>query len=229
MKFQAAAVLAATMAFAQPAAAQVAPTAQTVPVPPQPYPEMRERLPRNPLQGLRIEAMVGYDRLEGNYFEDNTKYYDGYDGIGYGGEIGYDFAVSRKVLLGAYAGIGTSTQKQCDPILGGDQLCQKAGTAQYAGVRVGFPMGVRSQLYLRGGYSNAKLKLDYDAPGTEFDFATNENYNGYHIGAGAEFSVGGGAYLKGDVAATQYMTKETLYDGVNFMRVQARVGIGVRF
>ncbi|MEN2747049.1 outer membrane beta-barrel protein [Sphingomonas sp. T9W2] len=223
MKFQAAAVLAATMAFAQPAAAQVAPTA------PQPYPEMRERLPRNPLQGLRIEATVGYDRLEGNYYEDDTKYYDGYDGIGFGGEIGYDFAVSRKVLLGAYAGIGKSTQKQCDEIFGGDELCQKAGTAQYAGVRVGFPMGVRSQLYLRGGYSNAKLKLDYDAPGTSLDFSANENYNGYHIGAGAEFGVGGGAYLKGDVAATQYMTKETLYDGVNFMRVQARVGIGVRF
>ncbi|KQM95327.1 hypothetical protein ASE70_00935 [Sphingomonas sp. Leaf22] len=220
MKFQAAAIMAATIAFAQPAAGQDAPP---------PYPEMKERVARDPLQGLRVEALVGYDRLEGNYYEDDTKYYDGYDGIGFGGEIGYDVAVSAKVLLGAYAGIGKSTQKQCDEIFGNDELCQEAGVAQYAGVRVGFPIGPRSVAYLRGGYSHAKLKLDYDAVGTSADFSTDERYSGYHIGAGAEYGIGGRAYLKGDVAVTQYSTNKTLYDGVNFERVQATAGIGFRF
>lgn len=220
MKFQAAAIMAATIAFAQPAAAQDALPS---------YPEMKERVAHDPLQGLRVEALVGYDRLEGNYYEDDTKYYDGYDGIGFGGEIGYDVAVSAKVLLGAYAGIGKSTQKQCDEIFGNDELCQEAGVAQYAGVRVGFPIGARSVAYLRGGYSHAKLKLDYDAVGTSADFSTDENYSGYHIGAGAEYGIGGRAYLKGDVAVTQYSTNKTLYDGVNFERVQATAGIGFRF
>lgn len=225
MKFQAAAVLAATMAFAQPATAQTVPTAPE----PQPYPEMRERVARDPLQGLRVEALVGYDRLEGNYYEDDTKYYDGYDGVGFGGEIGYDVAVSSKVLLGAYAGIGKSTQKQCDEIFGDDELCQKAGVAYYAGARIGFPMGARSQLYLRGGYSHAKLQLDYDAAGTTTDFSTDESYSGYHLGGGAEYGIGGRAYVKGDLTITQYSTNEKLYDGVNFERVQATVGIGFRF
>ncbi len=220
MKFQAAAIMAATIAFAQPAAAQDALPS---------YPEMKERVAHDPLQGLRVEALVGYDRLEGNYYEDDTKYYDGYDGIGFGGEIGYDVAVSAKVLLGAYAGIGKSTQKQCDEIFGNDELCQEAGVAQYAGVRVGFPIGPRSVAYLRGGYSHAKLKLDYDAVGTSADFSTDERYSGYHIGAGAEYGIGGRAYLKGDVAVTQYSTNKTLYDGVNFERVQATAGIGFRF
>lgn len=220
MKFQTAAALAATMAFAQPAAAQDAP---------QPYPEMRERLPRDPLQGLRIEATVGYDRLEASYIEDDTKFFDGYDGIGFAGEIGYDAAVGERVLLGGYAGIGQSTQKQCDEVFGNDELCQKPGLALYAGARVGLRVGAVSQVYLRGGYSQAKLKLDYDAPGTFADFSDDENYRGYHIGVGGEYGLGGGAYLKGDVTVTEYSTNDKLYDGVSFQRRQAVVGLGFRF
>lgn len=220
MKFQAAAIIAATIAFAQPAVAQDAPPA---------YPEMKERVARDPLTGLRVEVLAGYDRLEGNYYEDDTKYYDGYSGVGIGGEVGYDVAVSSRVLLGAYAGIGKSTQKQCDEVLGGDELCEKAGVAKYAGVRVGFPIGDRALAYLRGGYSAATLEANYDVGGNAPTVSADEDYHGYHLGAGVEKGIAARAYLKADIAITSYSTKNTSYEGVNFERYQASVGIGFRF
>ncbi len=215
MKFQAAAVLAATMAFAQPAAAQMAPTA------PQPYPEMRERLPRDPLQGLRVEVAGGYDRLEINYIEDDTKYYDGTDGVRYGGEIGYDLSVGR-VLVGAYAGYAASSAKRCDDFTVG-VICQKPKAELSGGARVGTRIGSKSQFYGKIGYSSMPLEFSLG------NVTEKETYRGFHFGLGGELGIGGRAFVKGEFVVTDFRTSGKTYEDYNFDRRHAVVGIGVRF
>lgn len=216
MKFQAAAVLAATMAFAQPAAAQVAPTA------PQPYPEMRERLPRDPLQGLRFEVAGGYDRLEINYIEDDTKYYDGTDGVRYGGEIGYDLSVSSRVLVGAYAGYAASSAKRCDDFSVGT-ICQKPKGELSGGARIGTRIGSQSQLYGKIGYSSMPLEFSLG------NVTEKETYSGFHFGLGGELGIGGSAFVKGEFVVTDFRTGGKTYEDFNFDRRHAVVGLGVRF
>jgi len=216
MKFQAAAVLAATMAFAQPAAAQMAPTV------PQPYPEMRERQPNDPLQGLRFEVMAGYDRLEVNYFDGDTKYYDGTDGVRYGGEVGYDLAVSGKVLVGAYAGYAGSSAKRCDDTSIGE-ICQQPKGEVSGGARVGLRMGSQSQLYGKVGYSSMPLEFSLG------NVTEKETYSGFHFGFGGELGLGGGAFVKGELVVTDFRTNGKAYEDYNFDRRHAVVGLGVRF
>ncbi len=183
---------------------------------------------RSPFAGLRVEATLGYDRLEASFLEEDTVYYDGYDGVGVGAEVGYDVPVGEKLLLGVYAGATHADQKQCDEVFGGDELCQKAGLGLHAGVRVGYRVGERALLYVRGGYSQAELKLDYSATGIGI-VSDSETYYGFHGGFGGEYLLGRGLYAKADLTASDFRTKNRLYQGVDFQRRQAVVGFGYRF
>jgi outer membrane immunogenic protein len=181
-----------------------------------------------PFAGLRIEATLGYDRMEGSFREDDTVYYDGYDGVGVGAEIGYDVPLSPVLLLGGYAGVSHANQQQCDEVFGSDELCQKAGYGINAGVRLSYRVGSRALIYARGGYSQAQLKLAY----TETGFGTSsetEIYRGFHGGFGGEYLLGRGLYAKVDLTRSDFRTKDRLYQGVDFQRVQAVVGAGYRF
>ncbi|MGN7159921.1 outer membrane beta-barrel protein [Sphingomonas sp. SAFR-052] len=221
MKFQAAAVLAATMAFAQPAAAQMAPSTAPAPLP---YPEMRERQPDDPLQGLRFEVAGGYDRLEINYVEDDTKYYDGADGVRYGGEIGYDLAIGGKVLVGAYAAYAGSSIKRCDDFgVAIGTICQRPKSEVSGGARVGLRIGRQSQLYGKVGYASMPLEFSLDT------IRESETYAGFHFGFGGELGIGGGAFVKAELVATDFRTNGKTYEDLNFDRRHAVAGLGVRF
>ncbi len=206
-----AALIAVSMAYAMPAAAQdAAPDEQS------PY----------KTAGLRLEIATGYDNLEVNYYEDDTKYYDGSSGVRYGAEAGYDVAVSRNLLLGGYVGAtGTSTDR-CDAVLAGT-LCQKPGLELVGGVRLGIMAGERTQFYFRGGYTSMKLDLSYTEG--RFTDATSETYSGGHFGFGAEYAFPGGAYAKADLGMTSFSTSDRLYEDLNLERRQAIVGVGFRF
>ncbi|MEP9400987.1 outer membrane beta-barrel protein [Sphingomonas silueang] len=213
MRFMSLAAIAAAVFVVQPAVAQDAP-----PVEPPVAPDVPGK---DPLTGLRVEAAAGYDRLEAYYIEDDTKYYDGANGIRYGSEIGYDFAIGS-VVAGAYASYTGSSVDRCDD-LDVFVLCQQAGNEIAVGGRVGGRIGYASQLYAKLGYS--QLTLNLSAAGTAFE----ETYRGVQYGIGGEYGIGNGAYLKAEVIGSSFGTGDTIYEDLNFERRSVTVGLGYRF
>jgi len=209
-----AAMLGTTPAWAQDAPSQTAFD---------PYGNGEEVTYRDPMTGFRVEVAGGYDRLEINYFDGDTKYYDGADGIRYGGEVGYDFAIGSRVLLGAYVGYAGTTTKRCDDVGLFTELCQRAKGELSGGVRLGVRVGERAQLYGKVGYASMPLEF---AVSTD---RTTETYAGMHFGLGGEMGVGSRAFVKAELVATNFRTRDRFYEGLNFDRRHAVAGVGYRF
>ena len=108
-----------------------------------------------------------------------------------------------------------------------------------AGVRLGFDPG-GGLLYVKGGYSHAKLTVDYsciNAAACEGGdlLHTNGGANGWHVGAGAELNIGRHMYVKGEYVHTQYNKMysdlATAFDSdrATMTREQILFGVGLRF
>jgi outer membrane immunogenic protein len=119
--------------------------------------------------GFRIELLAGYDHAGTDGFHK--------DGVLYGLGAGYDFAVGNSLSLGADAEITGAT---------GSKDGVKAGRDLYAGARVNFAVAPKANLYVKGGYTNARI--------TETGFG-GENLDGWRLGAGGQLLVGGGSYV----------------------------------
>jgi len=188
-----------------------------------PYADGEEVTYRDPMTGFRVEVAGGYDRLEINYVDGDTKYYDGADGIRYGGEIGYDFAIGSKVLLGAYAGYAGASTKRCDDFGLFTELCQKAKGELGGGVRLGLRVGERVQVYGKVGYASMPLEFRFR------DDRRTETFAGMNFGLGGEIGLGSRAFAKAELVATNFRTRDTIYEGYNFDRRHAVAGFGYRF
>lgn len=166
--------------------------------------------------GPRIEALVGYDAPEGE------------DGVAYGVGVGFDFQA-----LGATAGIEAeymrSTTDDCeeDVFQDGDQVCAGLGRDLYIGGRVGAALGGSSFIYVKGGYTNQRLRVEFDDGGNgDLDTNIGENLDGARVGAGIEFGIptfgfGSAAYLKAEYRYSNYEQ--------GFEKHQGIAGIGFRF
>lgn len=188
-----------------------------------PYGDGGEVTYRDPMTGFRVEVAGGYDRLEINYVDGDTKYYDGADGIRYGGEIGYEVAIGGTVLLGAYGGYAGASTKRCDDIGLSIELCQKAKGEWSGGVRLGLRVAERAQVYGKVGYASMPLEFRYNTD------RTTETYAGMHFGLGGEIGLGSRAFAKAELVATNFRTKDRIYEGLNFDRRHAVAGLGYRF
>lgn len=155
------------------------------------------------VSGPRVEALIGYDRLR----VDGEK--DG--GVLFGIGAGYDFAVGTGVSLGIDAEATESTQKEGDP----DIAQVKAGRDLYAGGRVSFAVSPQANLYLKGGYTNARFKFEGE------DGSESANADGFRIGAGGQYNVGGKAYVGGEYRYSNYEAGLT--------RHQVALTVGTRF
>ena len=164
--------------------------------------------------GLRVEGLVGYDRAE---VEDA-----GSDGISYGVGVGYDMRAGGAVF-GVEAEATESTVDECvgGVEVTGDELCAKLGRDLYVGGRAGALVGPNALLYAKAGYTNGRVKLDYDAPGTTADFSDSANLDGVRVGAGVEFGLGTNAYAKAEYRYSNYEQ--------GFEKHQGVVGFGFRF
>lgn len=167
--------------------------------------------------GPRIEALVGYDAPEG------TK-----NGLAYGVGVGFDFQA-----LGATAGIegeyvDTDTD-DCDEnvAISGDELCTGLGRDLYVGGRIGAVLAGNSFVYVKGGYTNQRVRAEYDDGGNgSLDFNEGENLDGARVGAGIEFGIptlgfGSAAFLKAEYRYSNYEQ--------GFEKHQGLAGIGFRF
>ena len=169
-----------------------------------------------PATGLRIEGLVGYDRVD---VED-----EGSDGVAYGAAVGYDVQAGNAVV-GIEGEISESTVDECVTGVGivGDELCAQMGRDLYVGGRAGTVVGRNTLLYAKAGYTNARTRLQYEdgTPGTALDFEDSRNLDGIRAGAGAEFGIGPNSYIKTEYRYSNYE------DG--FDRHQAVAGFGFRF
>lgn len=145
--------------------------------------------------GGRVEALVGYDIVSVVGEEEG--------GILYGVGAGYDFAVGSGAALGIDVEASDSTT---------DYLGLSTGRDLYAGLRATFAISPAANLYVKGGYTNARLKLE--------GFGA-ENGDGFRLGAGAQFTLGGKAYVGGEYRYSNYES--------DFSRHQLAAVIGTRF
>jgi outer membrane immunogenic protein len=66
----------------------------------------------------------------------------------------------------------------------GDSASLEAGRSLYVGARVGANVGEMAKVYVKGGYSNAKIEGSYDD--TVTTFTVDDELDGWVLGAGAE-------------------------------------------
>lgn len=169
-----------------------------------------------PFSGLRVEGLVGYDTTD---VED-----EGADGVVYGAQLGYDFQ-SNGAVFGIEGEVSDSTVDECvsGVSLPGDTLCARAGRDLYVGGRVGAAVSERVLLYGKAGYTNGRVRLDYEdgTAATAADFDVGENLDGVRAGAGIEFALGPNSYAKTEYRYSNYEQ--------GFDRHQVVAGFGFRF
>lgn len=166
--------------------------------------------------GVRVEGLAGWDRSQVPGAHS--------DGIAYGVGLGYDFQAGNMVL-GIEGEAADSTADECaaNVSITGDRLCAEAGRDLYVGGRVGAAIGASTLLYAKAGYSNARVRLDYDSglAGNSGDFLTRSSYDGIRVGAGLEQKLGSKAFVKAEYRYTNYEA--------DVEKHQALVGFGFRF
>ena len=169
-----------------------------------------------PFTGVRVEGIAGWDRSQ---VPDNRS-----DGVAYGAGVGFDFQAGGMVA-GVEAEATKSTADECaaSVSLTGDRLCAKTGRDLYVGGRVGTLVGPSTLLYAKAGYSNARLRLDYDSglAGNVGDVSTRANYDGIRVGAGVEQAIGTNGFAKVEYRYSNYES--------DLEKHQALVGFGFRF
>jgi outer membrane immunogenic protein len=168
-----------------------------------------------PFTGFRVEGLAGYDNLKGNG--------GGRDGIAYGGAAGYDFQLGSAVagVEGEYL---DSDTKGCETafLTTADTICANAGRDLYVGGRLGFSLAPNTLLYAKGGYTNAKVRVNYTDPATPANsFSVSDELDGVRVGAGVEQKLGTNLYAKAEYRYSNYEA------GIE--RHQVLGGLGFRF
>ena len=154
--------------------------------------------------GAHVEAIDGWDRVQGQARRDN--------GALYGVNAGYDLQRGNTVF-GVEAEASDSTQKKQ---LG--DLTEKASRDLYVGGRVGYVVGGNNLLYVKAGYTNARFKIDGTATGVTL---ADGNLDGVRVGAGVEHQLSDRAFVKAEYRYSNYE------QGVS--RNQVLAGVGLRF
>lgn len=175
----------------------------------------QDEAPGNPFAGARVELRLGYETPTVTSDGDDDIYKIG-SAVSYGGEIGYDVAVSSKVTLGAYANYEFSSVELCD---GTDCIGEKGNLS--VGGRVGVAVGPKAALYGKLGY--ASITLEASSGGA----SDSDSLGGVQGGLGVEFALTKNTYVS---LEGSYADFGELYDtGVNLQRRQVAAGFGFRF
>lgn len=164
--------------------------------------------------GLRIEARATYETPTVSSVIDDDDVFKLGSAFAFGGEIGFDLAVSDAVVVGPYATYELSNVEQCD---GTD--CVRAKDNFAAGLHLGYALNEDGQLYGKVGYS--RLKLEAEVLGTE----VSESGGGVGFAVGYEHGFGDNAYGRIEFG---YADNGDIF-GINFQRRHAGIAFGARF
>ena len=168
--------------------------------------------------GFRVEAVAGWDHgsLDLNDFGIDDELNS--DGIVFGLGAGYDFAVGTGNSIGLDVEATESTG-DIDIVDGTDSAEISIGRDLYVGGRFTFAAGSNANVYLKAGYTNARIRATVDdGTGVISDAA---NADGIRGGIGVQVGVGGNAYVGGEYRYSNYEA--------DFSRHQAVATLGFRF
>ena len=164
--------------------------------------------------GFRIEGRVTYETPTISSVEEDDDVFKIGSAFAFGGEAGFDIAVSDSAVVGPYAQYEISTVENCDL-----DVCVSAEGYFEAGLHVGFATSPEGQIYGKVGYAEQSYEItgfgpDVSDTGSGFAFAL-----GYEHGFGEYFygRIEGGYADLGDVF------------GINTQRRHFGVAIGSRF
>jgi outer membrane immunogenic protein len=197
--------------------------------------------------GPRIEAIIGYDRLDAGL--EGTDDFDGNDeDVVYGGAIGYDFS-NGMISFGVEAEVTTSglaleeriTDLEIDGRLYAGDLSIDSNPEFYVGARLGYGAG-RSIFYLKAGYAMSSIDIDADGTvdGVPDSFNADIDLDGLRLGVGFEYALTDNFYLKTEYRYTDYTGGEiealgqtldidAALDEIDLNRHQVVMGAGLRF
>ena len=194
----------------------------------------------DPFTGPRVEGVVGVDILtpgSSEDFDNNDDLDDSIEGVAYGVGVGYDFALGSTVvgIEGEYVESEAETDFDTTTFSGFGVGNIEAGRDLYVGARVGFRAGDNALVYAKGGYTNTRVNLL--ATDNTTDVGNDVELDGFRLGAGAEYALDSGVFIKGEYRYSNY-SDATLenrggvdlrdYD-VDLDRHQVMVGVGYRF
>lgn len=176
----------------------------------------QEETPAAAFQGLRVQAIAGYDHTRSGSSvdsnSDNVK--QSIDGVVYGGGVGYDYAVGSHVIIGADAEITGSTasfdtnNSQPNVFTLGRV---KAGRSLYFGGRIGYAVSPAALVYAKAGYSNARYNVEL-ANGTSSQTRRLDT-DGYRVGAGIEYKLSKNMFIGGEYRFSNYKRAEFDFNG----------------
>lgn len=147
---------------------------------------------------------------------------DSASGFAYGGQIGYDFKVGEKFVIGAEAfATGDSSKIRIDDV------SADGGRALGLAARAGVLAGPRSLIYLKGGWENGRFTF---SDGVD---SASANRDGWTLGAGFEQMVTQNISARAEYRHTKFNSFNV--DGIDeaasarFNRDRIMVGVNYRF
>lgn len=156
----------------------------------------------------------------------------GFNGIGGEGLVGqvtagYDFLLSERFLIGAFAdgrygNVGTELS------LGPVSIDAQATTGFDVGIRAGYLVTPSTLAYVLGGYSHQQYEISSSPAGLAYDW----NADGYFVGAGVETALSGSFTLKTEYRYASYGSED--FDTAGLIDVSSSshtvlAGINYRF
>lgn len=127
--------------------------------------------------GFTFGVVSGYDHVTAS--AQGAK--DSKDGVLYGAIVGYDQDLGQ-ATVGVEAEIDGSSVKDS---LGYESL--KAGRDIYVGARAAYVITQQVSVYAKAGYTNARIRYDYNDGEVAYRYAFNTD--GFRLGAGLEVAV----------------------------------------
>ena len=166
--------------------------------------------------GPRVGVLAGYDSVRaGSSVDDdgNDNNDQSIEGIGYGGELGYDIDTGNVVLgvEGEYSNSNAGTDFEAGDFEGFGFGNVSANRDLYVGVRAGVKATPNTLVYAKGGYTNAKFDVRSNDGTTEFN--EDVDTDGYRVGAGVEQAFASGMYIKGEYRYSNYSKAEIDMEG----------------
>lgn len=168
----------------------------------------------NARDGLRIEARATYETPTVSSLIEEDDVFKLGSAFAFGGEVGFDLAVSDNVVVGPYGQYEVSTVESTD---GGFTV----RTTDYieAGLHVGVAIGPDGQLYGKVGYAS----LGFETEGLGLDETTDGSGVAFALG----YELGFGENLYGRIEGGYADVGEVF--GLNWQRRHFGVAVGARF
>lgn len=166
--------------------------------------------------GPRIEARAGWDHARPATKDPKA------NGFAYGIAAGYDFAVSKSLILGAEVGVDLFDNDS--RLVAGNVTHEASAKCDIeVAARIGHQVGKNFLVYAKAGYSNARFEDVLTVGGTAGTARTvvAENLDGIRVGGGIEARIRDGLYAKTEYRYTNYEQ--------DVSRHQVMVGVGYRF